>query len=52
MPCGRCRQLLWENGGADCLVDDRRAACCRMAEVLPHAFGVEDLAHVTGESHG
>ena len=21
MPCGRCRQLLWENGGPDCLVD-------------------------------
>lgn len=20
-PCGRCRQLLWEFGGADCLVD-------------------------------
>ena len=20
MPCGRCRQLLWENGGADCLL--------------------------------
>src|SRR5205809_1424180 len=21
MPCGRCRQLLWEHGGPDCLVD-------------------------------
>jgi cytidine deaminase len=21
MPCGRCRQLLWEHGGADCLVE-------------------------------
>ena len=21
MPCGRCRQLLWEHGGADLLVD-------------------------------
>ena len=24
MPCGRCRQLLWEHGGPDCLVDARR----------------------------
>ena len=21
MPCGRCRQLLWEHGGPDLLVD-------------------------------
>ena len=21
MPCGRCRQLLWEHGGAECLID-------------------------------
>ncbi len=21
MPCGRCRQLIWEHGGAECLVD-------------------------------
>src|SRR6516165_7864596 len=21
MPCGRCRQLLWEHGGPECLVD-------------------------------
>src|ERR1700760_3868727 len=21
MPCGRCRQLLWEHGGAECLLD-------------------------------
>src|SRR3954454_2572262 len=21
MPCGRCRQLLWEHGGAECLIE-------------------------------
>jgi cytidine deaminase len=42
MPCGRCRQLLWEHGGAACLVDgDGRIQT--MAEVLPNAFGPDDL---------
>ncbi|MFC4020669.1 cytidine deaminase [Micromonospora sp. GCM10011542] len=49
MPCGRCRQLLWENGGADCLVETKGRPL-RMAELLPHAFGVEDLEAVTGET--
>lgn len=42
MPCGRCRQLLWEHGGPTCLVqttDGVRA----MTDVLPSAFGVDDL---------
>ncbi|MEZ5117229.1 MAG: cytidine deaminase [Candidatus Nanopelagicales bacterium] len=42
MPCGRCRQLLWENGGPRMLlmtVDGVRP----MTEVLPAAFGPEDL---------
>jgi cytidine deaminase len=42
MPCGRCRQLLWEHGGPECLVD-APGAPRRMAELLPYAFGVEDL---------
>jgi cytidine deaminase len=42
MPCGRCRQLLWEHGGPECLVEARPGPL-RMAELLPHAFGVEDL---------
>ena len=42
MPCGRCRQLLWENGGPQCQV--MTAAGVRtMAEVLPDAFGGSDL---------
>jgi cytidine deaminase len=43
MPCGRCRQLLWENGGADLLVLTGSGAR-RMDEVLPDAFGADDLA--------
>ncbi len=42
MPCGRCRQLLWENGGADLLLETSTGVR-RMAEVLPDAFGAEDL---------
>jgi cytidine deaminase len=42
MPCGRCRQLLWEHGGPECLIDANPAPL-RMAELLPHAFGRDDL---------
>jgi cytidine deaminase len=36
-PCGRCRQLLWEHGGADCLVDGDGTPR-PLAELLPGAF--------------
>jgi cytidine deaminase len=42
MPCGRCRQLLWEHGGADLLLDTARGVL-PMVEVLPDAFGAPDL---------
>lgn len=42
MPCGRCRQLLWEHGGPDLLVDTPRGIVA-MTEVLPDAFGPHDL---------
>lgn len=42
MPCGRCRQLLWEHGGAACLLQTPEGVR-RMDEVLPQAFGPEDL---------
>lgn len=42
MPCGRCRQLLWEHGGADCLLQTPEGVL-RMDEVLPQAFGPDDL---------
>ena len=45
MPCGRCRQLLWEHGGPDLLVDTPRGVQ-PMTAVLPQAFGTEDLAKV------
>ena len=43
MPCGRCRQLLWENGGPELLVLTR-SGVRRMDEVLPDAFGPDNLA--------
>ena len=42
MPCGRCRQLLWEHGGARMLLQTARGARS-LAEVLPDAFGADDL---------
>jgi cytidine deaminase len=47
MPCGRCRQLLWEHGGADLQVMTTHGVR-RMDEVLPDAFGPEDLEAVDG----
>jgi cytidine deaminase len=51
MPCGRCRQLLWENGGSSCQILTPEGVQT-MAQVLPLAFDVADLENVTGESHG
>jgi len=42
MPCGRCRQLLWENGGPDMLLATTTGVRS-MAQVLPDAFGPDDL---------
>ena len=42
MPCGRCRQLLWEQGGAQLLLKTGRGIV-PMSEVLPDAFGPNDL---------
>lgn len=43
MPCGRCRQLLWEHGGPDLLVETVEGAK-QMIELLPLPFGGEDLS--------
>ena len=40
--CGRCRQLLWENGGPTCVVETPQGLQ-PMTEVLPQAFGADDL---------
>jgi cytidine deaminase len=42
MPCGRCRQVLYELGGPDCVLDTPSGPMA-MRDVLPHAFGPEDL---------
>jgi cytidine deaminase len=53
MPCGRCRQLLWEHGGAAMLLEtvsmgSPTARIVPMSEVLPDAFGPEDLVKARG----
>lgn len=43
-PCGRCRQVLYEHGGGDLLLDaggDQPPH--RLADVLPLAFGPDDI---------
>ena len=42
MPCGRCRQILYELGGPDCLLDTP-SGVLPMSAVLPDAFGPTDL---------
>jgi cytidine deaminase len=41
-PCGRCRQVLFEIGGADLLVDGPQEPA-PLGELLPRAFGPDDL---------
>jgi cytidine deaminase len=42
MPCGRCRQLLWEHGGAVCVLD-AGGARRHLDAVLPGAFDPSEL---------
>jgi cytidine deaminase len=42
MPCGRCRQLLWEHGGPQMLLQTV-GGVRRLDEMLPDAFGPADL---------
>lgn len=46
MPCGRCRQLLWEHGGADMLLDSL-SGIRPLSDMLPEAFGPDDLIQRT-----
>ena len=41
-PCGRCRQLLYEHGGADLLVD-HAGGPVTVSYLLPDAFGPDHL---------
>jgi cytidine deaminase len=51
MPCGRCRQLLLEHGGADMLIDHPDGPR-PLRELLPDAFGPDDIerVHAGGQS--
>ncbi|UZN04414.1 cytidine deaminase [Cellulomonas sp. S1-8] len=51
MPCGRCRQLLFEHGGPDLLVETVRGIV-PMSEVLPDAFGPADLVERAADDDG
>ncbi|HSN42957.1 MAG TPA: cytidine deaminase [Propionibacteriaceae bacterium] len=42
MPCGRCRQLLWEHGGPTMLIETP-LGIMTLDQVLPQAFGPDDL---------
>ena len=42
MPCGRCRQLLWENGRPTTLIRTPEGILT-LRDILPQAFGPDDL---------
>ena len=50
MPCGRCRQLLFEHGGRDLVLLTVRGPQ-PMSEVLPDAFGPDALEQVRAPDH-
>lgn len=43
MPCGRCRQVLFEHGGPELLIDHPVGAR-RLSDLLPDAFGPDAWA--------
>lgn len=45
VPCGRCRQVIFEHGGPTCLVL-MPTGVMPMSEVLPQGFGPSDLDEV------
>ena len=49
MPCGRCRQLLWEHGGPTCLVDGDGTPR-PLSELLPGAFDERSMAGRTEDA--
>ncbi|WP_034488157.1 cytidine deaminase [Actinomadura oligospora] len=42
MPCGRCRQLLWEHGTPETLLESV-SGIRPLSAILPDAFGPDDL---------
>lgn len=51
MPCGRCRQLLFEHGGPGLQVETV-SGVRPMSEVLPDAFGPSDLVERASDPAG
>ncbi|HET9648514.1 MAG TPA: cytidine deaminase [Microlunatus sp.] len=51
IPCGRCRQLLWEHGGPELLLDTPEGIRT-MAEMLPQAFGPDHLRRAAARHDG
>jgi len=51
MPCGRCRQLLWENGRPESLIATPEGVVT-FAEILPQAFGPDDLVERAEDRRG
>lgn len=49
MPCGRCRQLLYEFGGPTCEIRTPEGLRT-LADILPQAFGPDDLDAVRDPS--
>ena len=48
-PCGRCRQLLFEHGGAELAIDTGPdGAPATIGRLLPGAFGPDDLQARSG----
>lgn len=48
-PCGRCRQVLFEFGGPELLLDTDHGIVT-LDELLPHAFGPADLPDADTEA--
>ena len=47
MPCGRCRQVLFEHGGPQLLVDHPSGPMA-LSQLLPVAFGPDNLTNDAG----
>lgn len=50
MPCGRCRQLLWEHGLPTSTIATPEGILT-FAQILPQAFGPEDLIDRAEDRH-
>jgi len=51
MPCGRCRQLLWENAPPHCQIQTPQGIQ-PLSSLLPEAFGPADLGSLPTQEPG